>query len=246
MLKNSRLRLGITLWMLAMLGVVSVSLTVIAPLLERAPKAVPLVTAVAASVVQSGVLVALAVWCGVALGRPLGLGAPVLQAALAGASPWPALRRQLVPAAIVGSVTGGLLLLLPRLAPAELLALGREFDIPLAAKLLYGGITEEVLMRWGFMTLWVWLPWRLVQQRAGPPRLHFVVSGVMVAAVLFGALHLPAVAAMGGHITPSVTVYVIAGNAVPGVLFGLLYWRYGLEAAILAHGLALATALALS
>jgi membrane protease YdiL (CAAX protease family) len=31
---------------------------------------------------------------------------------------------------------------------------------------------------------------------------------------------------------------VVAANALPGLAFGWLYWRQGLEAAILAHALA--------
>jgi len=191
---------------------------------------------------QSGVLVALAVWAGVALSRSLGLGAPVFEAALSGTGAWPALRPQLIPAAIVGLLAGGMLVLLGRIAPTELLALGQTYDIPLAAKLLYGGVTEEMLMRWGLMTALVWLPWSFIQKRRGLPRPAYVIGAIFIAALLFGALHLPAAAAMGASLTAPVVTYVIVGNTVPAVLFGFLYWRNGLEAAILAHALAHAAA----
>ena len=237
MFENPKLRLGATLWLAAMAGAVVLSLTVIPQLLAKAPQTVPLGVAVAASVVQTGVLLALAVWAGVALSRPLGLGAPAIEAALSGADAWRPLKRQLIPAAVVGMFVGGVLILLARIAPAELLALGQTVEIPVAAKLLYGGVTEEMLMRWGLMTALIWLPWRFIQKRAGLPRTSYVVGAIIVAALLFGVLHLPAAAAMGVSLTPSVVSYVVIGNAVPGVLFGILYWRYGLEAAILAHAL---------
>ena len=237
MFENPKLRLGATLWLAAMAGAVVLSLTVIPQLLAKAPQTVPLGVAVAASVVQIGVLLALAVWAGVALSRPLGLGAPAIEAALSGADAWRPLKRQLIPAAVVGLFVGGELILLARIAPAELLALGQTVEIPVAAKLLYGGVTEEMLMRWGLMTALIWLPWRFIQKRAGLPRTSYVVGAIIVAALLFGVLHLPAAAAMGASLTPSVVSYVVIGNAVPGVLFGILYWRYGLEAAILAHAL---------
>lgn len=237
MFENPRLRLGATLWLASMAGAVVLSLTVIPQLLAKAPQTVSLGVAVAASMVQTGVLLALAVWAGVALSRPLGLGAPAIEAALSGADAWLPLKRQLTPAAIVGTFVGGGLVLMTRVAPAELLVLGQSVDIPVAAKLLYGGVTEEMLMRWGLMTALIWLPWRFIQKRAGLPRTSYVVGAIVVAALLFGVLHLPAAAAMGASLTPSVVFYIIAGNGVPGVLFGTLYWRYGLEAAILAHGL---------
>lgn len=242
MLRNPRIRLGAALWLAGMAGVVVVSLTVIPQLLERVPQSVPLGAVVAASVIQSGLLLALAVWAGVALSRQVGLGAPVFEAALSGNNACSGLKRQLAPAGIVGVFVGGLLVFLTRIAPPELLALSQNIEIPVAAKLLYGGVTEEILMRWGLMTALIWLPWRLVQKRVGPPRTSYVIGAIVAAALLFGIGHLPAAAAMGANLSPSVVAYIVVGNTVPGVLFGFLYWRYGLEAAIIAHALGHAVA----
>ena len=156
---------------------------------------------------------------------------------LAGTEAWPALKRQFAPAAIAGFFVGGLLLALTRVAPAELLAVGQTFEISVAARLLYGGITEEVIMRWGLMTMLIWLPWRLIQKRAGLPRRPYIIGAIVVAALLFGVGHLPAAAAMGASLSQSVITYIVVGNTLPGILFGILYWRYGLEAAIMAHTL---------
>lgn len=235
MLKNPKLRLGATLWLLAMSGVVVLALTVIPQVLAKSPRQVPLGVALIASVVQSGVMLLLAVWAGVALSRPLGLGAPAIEAALSGSRAWPVLRHQLLPAAIVGIIVGGQLAFSKFMAPAEILAVGQTVDIPLAAKVLYGGVTEEVLMRWGVMTAMIWLPWRLAQKKAGLPAVAYVIGAILVAAVLFGAGHLPAVVAMGIKLTAPVVTYIIIANSVPGILFGFLYWRYGIEAAIIAH-----------
>lgn len=132
-----------------------------------------------------------------------------------------------------------MLLLANRMTPPELLAAGQAVVFSLAVKVLYGGIVEEVLMRWGLMTTLIWLPWRFLQKKAGSPRVSYVLGAIFFAALLFGAGHLPAAAAlMGGNLTTSVVVFVILGNCVPGVMFGYLYWRYGIEAAMMAHALA--------
>lgn len=241
-MKNPRMRLAVALWLAAMAGVVVLSLTVLPQMLAKAPLRVPVGVAVAASVLQSGVLIALAVWAGVALSQRLGLDAPVFEAALSGNGVWAALEPQLIPAAIVGFFVGGLLLFLGRTAPSELLALGQTVEIPVAAKLLYGGVTEEILMRWGLMTVLVWLPWRFIQKRVGIPRPAYVIAAIFIAALLFGAGHLPAAVAMGANLTAHVVTYIIVGNTVPGVLFGFLYWHKGLEAAVLAHAIAHAAA----
>ena len=145
------------------------------------------------------------------------------------------LRRQLVPAAIVWMIVGSQLAFSKFIAPAKILAVIQTIELPIAAKVLYGGVTEEVLMRWGAMTAMIWLPWRLLQKKIGLPEVAYVIGAILVTAVLFGVGHLPATAAIGIELTGSVVAYIIIANSVPGILFGFLYWRYGIEAAIIAH-----------
>ena len=237
MIHKAGFRLGATLWLLAMMGFVVLAFTVLPQLVAQSPRKIPFAIVLLVSGMQSGVMLLLAVWAGVTLSRQLGLGAPVLEAALAGSGWWSALRKQLLPAMLVGLVVGAMLLAAERLAPSELKAAGHTVDIPLAAKLLYGGVTEEVLLRWGLMTTLLWLPWRVLQKRAGLPRPAFAIGAIVVSAVLFGAGHLPAAVAMGATLTTPVIAFIIIGNSLPGILFGGLYWRKGIEAAIMAHAL---------
>jgi hypothetical protein len=236
---NRSLRFGIILWLLAMSGVVVLSFTTLPQLVEKLPQRVPLglPLAIAASLLQNAVLVAAAVWLGIALGRPLGLSAPAIEAAASGGDVVRALKPQLVPALLGGLAAGGLLLLATRWMPAALVDAGRGLDIPLLAKVLYGGITEETLMRWGLMTALLWLAWRFLQRGSGVPDPRHVWASAGVASLVFGALHLPVVLAIGVDLSAPVVAFVVVGNGVPGLLFGYLYWRYGFEAAIGAHGL---------
>lgn len=241
-----KLRVATTLWLSGMCGVLVVAFTVIPQLPAIASGKAPAGAAVAAAILQSGIMVLLAAWAGSALARPLGLGAPVLEAVLAGsaAGAWAALRRQLLPAALAGLLTGALLLIIGKAAPAGLAALGRDITIPVAARLLYGGVTEEVLLRWGVMTGLAWLGWRFLQGKAGPPRAAVIAGAIVGAALLFGALHLPAALSMGAQLDATLVGTIVLGNAVPGAVFGFLYWRFGLEAAMMAHALAHVVALA--
>ena len=45
--------------------------------------------------------------------------------------------------------------------PTEFTALGSKIELTATARLLYGGITEELLMRYGFMTLVVWIVFKI-------------------------------------------------------------------------------------
>ncbi len=185
-----------------------------------------------ASLAQSAALVALATWGGVALAPKVGLRAPAFEAVAARRPPGPALAPQLLPGLICGVAGGILLYAILRFAPAAVAELQQRFTPPLVARILYGGITEEILLRWGFMTTLVWLAWRLLQRRRGAPRVLYVWLAIVVSALVFGAGHLPAASVLIGTLTVNIVVFVVVANTVFGILFGYLYWRYGLEAAI--------------
>ena len=111
-------------------------------------------------------------------------------------------------------------------------------SFPLATRLLSGGITEELLLRWGVMTLLVWLAWRLLQKGKGKPRAVWFVSAIIISSVVFGLGHLPLVRALAVNFTVAIVGYIVVANALFGFIAGYLYWKRGLEAAIIAHMLA--------
>lgn len=199
---------------------------------------VPLGVLALASAGQSLVMLLLLSWLGLRLGEPLGLGSPLARA-LIERQPVPAVPRTLLGAGAAGLLTGGVLLLLDRcfapLLPA--LAQGALPAVALWKCLLasfYGGITEELLLRLFLMTLLAWLLWRVFwrRQQPVPPAVFWVA--ILVAAVLFGAAHLPAAQGLW-PLTGRVVVRTLVLNALGGVVFGYLYWRRGLEHAMLAH-----------
>jgi membrane protease YdiL (CAAX protease family) len=233
----SRLRLGLALWLAGMLGVVVVTTTVLPRLLAEVELPAPLWVLSLASLAQSATLLALAVWAGVALAPAVGLRAPAFEAAVSGRPISPALRPQLFPGVTAGLFGGVLLFTALRLAPAALTAVQEQFKLNLAARVLYGGVTEELLLRWGIMTALAWLSWRLLQRRQGAVHAGYVWLANLVSALLFAAGHLPAAAAMIDVLDANIVAFVIGWNAAFGLLFGYLFCRYGLESAMLAHAL---------
>lgn len=236
-----RLRLGLLLWAGGMLGAVVVTATLLPTLLRTLPAAeappMPVWALALLSLGQSAVILALAVWAGVALAPVVGLDAPFFGAAIARRPLGPALRPQLAPGLVAGLLGGAFLFVAWRYAPAILAPIRERVSLPLFARVLYGGITEEVLLRWGLMTVLVWLAWALLQRRRGVPGPRQIGLAIAVSAVVFGAGHLPAAAFLGGGLNPVAVVWVVGVNAAFGFLFGYLYWRHGLESAMIAHGL---------
>ncbi len=102
------------------------------------------------------------------------------------------------------------------------------------AGVLYGGITEEILMRWGVMSLLVWLGWKIFKQGITLPSQWIYQVSIVLAATIFGLLHLPATAAIS-PLTPVLIGRVLVGNGIAGIAYGWLFWQYSLEAAMLAH-----------
>lgn len=231
-----RLKLGLLLFLAGMLGVVALTVTLLPQVLGDVSLPVPSWLVFMASITQSGLLVALVVWLGVLLAPKVGLSAPAFEAAVTSQSVAAALRPQLF-SGLLGGLLGGLGLFVigVYVSPAEIAYVEQQFSVPLLARVLYGGITEELLLRWGLMTVLVWMAWRLLQRRKGTPQIVYIWLAIVVSALLFGAGHLPAAAMQVGELTADVAVFVVGTNTVFGVLFGYLFWRYGLEAAIIAH-----------
>ncbi|HEV7237625.1 MAG TPA: CPBP family glutamic-type intramembrane protease [Thermoanaerobaculia bacterium] len=234
---STRKKLGLLLWGAGMTGVVSVSVLVLPMLLETLPKMigrdlpplpVPMWVLVLASIFQSGIYLALATWAGIALSPAVGLRAPVFEAIVAREP----IRFQLLPGVIAGIIGGAVLIACGRLAPSAVQAVQSRIAMPLAARVLYGGITEEVLLRWGFMTLVAWLAWRFARRTPA-----WMWVAIVVSALVFAAGHLPGAFILVGPLTATIVAYVLVVNTIFGIAFGWLYWRYGLETAIVAHAL---------
>ncbi|MEH6999868.1 MAG: CPBP family intramembrane glutamic endopeptidase [Limnobacter sp.] len=234
-----RLKLGLLLFLAGMLGVVFLTVAVPLQNLGDTSLTLPSWLLLVVSITQSALLVALVVWLGVSLAPKVGLSAPAFEAAATKQSVAAALRPQLFPGFLGGLLGGfGLFAIGGYASPAEIADVGQSFTVPLLARVLYGGITEELILRWGLMTVLVWIAWRVLQGRQGTPQIGYIWFAIVVSAVLFGAAHLPAAIVQFGQLTADVAVFVVGANTVFGVLFGYLFWRYGLEAAMIAHAFA--------
>jgi hypothetical protein len=139
----------------------------------------------------------------------------------------------------VGAAAALVLFLLDRLMqpalPEALRATNTEPSwLNLLTAMFYGGITEEILMRWGLMSLLVWIAWKGLKQGVTLPSQGIYQGAIVLAALVFGLLHLPATAAIV-PLTPVVIIRALLLNGIAGIAFGWLFWQYSLEAAMLAH-----------
>lgn len=238
--RGGGVRLFVALWALGIAAALSL-LAVPLEMLQPAGLHFSAVQFRALSLINPVILLTLCTALGCWLAPKVGLDAPVVRALAERQPAWPALRPLLVamllPALIVGAVVAAILLGYGRLsAPWFASAPHADLPMPLITKLLYGGVVEELITRWGLMALFVWAAWKLARSPATIPPWVYLV-GASIAALLFAAGHLPLLFAVMPHPPGSLIAAVIVGNAVPGLLFAWLFRRYGLEAAMLAHAL---------
>lgn len=179
-------------------------------------------------------LLALAVGIGVLLAPRVGLAAPVLTTWIAGRSPLQALRRAWLPGLAGGVAGAACLVTLAIVWPESLKVAEPLYTMPLLSKLLYGSLTSELLLRWGMLACVFWSLWRLAGRDA-PPSPAMGWTAVALSALLWAALHWLLARWLLGPLPSLLLLHVVLGKLAYGLLAGFLCWRFGLEAAILAH-----------
>lgn len=136
---------------------------------------------------------------------------------------------------VIGGIAAGLFLVFFSFYSSKYITLEIDHFTPnILNRLLYGGITEEVISRFGVMSLFIWLFSLLFK---GKPNWIYWV-GILLAALLFGLSHLPLVFSSNKEASLSIVLYIVLGNMVGGSIFGWLYWKKGLESAMIAHAFA--------
>jgi hypothetical protein len=247
-----RRRLFLILWLAGIAGVLSFLLVDLTAMINAIPppdggepvELPPPALLRLASVIQPAVLTTLAVLIGMWLAPKVDLHAPAAEAWAERRPFFPELRRQIAPGIVTGILAGVAivacwLIAKPYLTP-DFIARAETFNavLPPAVRFLYGGFTEEILLRWGVMTFFVFALWRLLGRGEERPKARWFVIGILGSALLFGLGHLPVASMLAGGLTLPLTAYVVTANSIFGIAAGFLYWRWGLESAIIAHILA--------
>ena len=203
----------------------------------------PLWEGVLLGALENAILVACVVALGVWLGKRCGLGAPILEAWLAGQRVGKQLVAVLWPAVPLGVIVGLIGLaadkyfFLPRIP--QLAQLTEKCAAPSGWQgffaSFYGGINEELLLRFGLLTLLAWAFGKVSHTAEGRPTDGAVWAAILLAALLFGAGHLPATAKLLGSLTPMLVLRAIVLNGLAGIVLGYLYWKRGLESSMVGH-----------
>jgi len=215
-------------------------LEVFRPLIQASPPIpIPLPLLVLIGVAQNLLLLGVVIGTGLLLGKKIGLGAPLLERWLYHEESPVRAADSFKASAPVGIAVGVIVtLIILSVAPhMPGLPFVRAAQAPIWKRVLacfYGGLVEEILTRLFLLSLFAWLGVRFFQQdKKGLAPMTFWTANVIVA-VLFSLGHLPAASRIM-HITPEVVFVALALNGIAAISFGYLYWKRGLESAMVAH-----------
>lgn len=216
---------------LGLVGVASLLASTVVPADLAAEAGIPYDALRILVLIQPAVLVIAAAIVGDRITRTTHLSAPFIS----GTREVPV--RSAVLAALAGAVVvGGMLAaynwITTEVAPVTLVP---GTSLSLVTGVLYGGLTEEVLIRWGLMGVIVWALTKIRGRRDGQrPSTGIFVFAIVATSVAFAVLHFPALFALTD---PSAVVVVssFAANVLAGIVFGCLFVARGLESAMGAH-----------
>ncbi|GAB2558287.1 CPBP family intramembrane glutamic endopeptidase [Rhodanobacter koreensis] len=234
--RGHHLKLALLLGVAGILATLALSPYLVALMpLKLAESPLPLWMLLPAQALQTGVLCLLLGWLGLFLGARHGLDAPWLRAWVYRRPRDPTRQVRWWLAALLGVLAALLVIGIQRVgSPWHAIgtdtALGSAWRGALAS--FYGGIVEETECRLLLVSLFVWLLAWLNRRQA---RSWMFVVAIVLAALLFGAGHLPTAFAMGMAHAPLVIARIVLLNALVGLVTGTLFWKYGLEHAMLAH-----------
>jgi membrane protease YdiL (CAAX protease family) len=235
-MKRKKIFLGLIIFGLGLIGVLSM-LTMEVPLQPEAEEVLKNLTPIQKKLlilINPTIMLMISVIIGIVLFKKVNLKAPIIERIVGFANK--VNYSSMLRSGVLGGIISGILLSLVGLLfnpilPNEFLQLGESIKPTLAARLLYGGLTEEILMRFGLMTLIVWIASKLF--RSTKPIVYW--AGIIISSLLFALGHFPVAYQAVDNPSTGLLTYILLGNTIGGILFGWLYWKKGLESAFLAH-----------
>lgn len=227
----------LTASILSILAIIPFILTLQGDILKSIPLPLPLVILVILA--QSALLFAILIFIGLKLSNKLGFQMPIIKGIVNKEKADYNVKSIIKTSVLFGSLAGVIIILLDFIFfQFGLESLFKEVSVPIWQGFLasfYGGISEEIVMRLFFMTFILWLINKVIRVKGKIIENKLLVwISIFIAALLFGIGHLPITSELM-TITPLIIFRALLLNGIGGVIFGWLYWKKGLESAMIAH-----------
>jgi membrane protease YdiL (CAAX protease family) len=221
----------------SILAVMPYILTLQGDILKEAP--IPLPFVILIIIAQSALLFAVLIFIGLKLANILGLQIPIIESIARKEKINFSVKAIIKKSVLLGILTSIVIVLLDFIFfKFGLESLFKKLSVPIWQGFLasfYGGISEEVVMRLFFMTFVVWLIRKIARPQGKIIDNKLIIwTAIFIATILFGLGHLPITSELM-KLTPLVVTSALLLNGIGGIVFGWLYWKKGLESAMIAH-----------
>jgi len=131
----------------------------------------------------------------------------------------------------IGHLSFYYMYLVPKLTKTDYTEIETHYEsIGILSRIFYGGVLEEVMFRWGLLSLFIWLL-QLLSINDSVSK-WFAIS---ISSILFAIVHLPSIKIIVSHPKPPMYVYTIVGNIWVGFFAGIAFIQGSLLAAIIVH-----------
>lgn len=190
------------------------------------------------AITQTLLMVFLMCFAGAALSLRTGLNAPLLDALLQGKSIARDAQGMIFPVFLY--TIGGLLVffilyygVIGSILDEASLQIMRKIRaaLHLDGCILYGGVVEEILGRWGLMNVIAFFAIFFAGQKSA----IVMWSTILLSGLLLAIGHIPAYLAAGCQASRRFIYAMLLLNGWQAILFGWLFWQYGLLATVVAH-----------
>jgi hypothetical protein len=189
----------------------------------------------------------LAISIGLLMGARLGLGLPFIEGFLTSKPIWTR-RKVVLGLGIISSLASIILVLLIGLVFMLIVFVFYENNLNVFTDLepiyypeswrwvlvsIHAGICEEILFRFGLMTLLVWVGNIFFRNHDDRPAIWVMWAAILLSGLSFGIAHLSGLLPVPDSVI--LQLRVVLQNSLIGILLGWLYWKFGLECAIVTH-----------
>ncbi|WP_080874017.1 CPBP family intramembrane glutamic endopeptidase [Oceanobacillus timonensis] len=121
--------------------------------------------------------------------------------------------------------------LVPRLTKTDYMEIETHYvNTGILSRVFYGGVIEEVMFRWGLLSLFIWL-----FQLMSIGDCLSTLFAISISCILFAFVHLPSIKLVVSQPKPLLYVYTIVANIWVGIFAGVAFIQGGLLAAIIVH-----------
>jgi len=227
----------LTLCIIGQLAIIPYTLSIQPDAFEQIPISMPLV--ILLQVVNTIIISSILILVGLLIAPKVGLGIPIIDRFVKGKNVCTYLKKIIPLSIITGILVGVVILILDLLFDyfSGSIALDSSLVPSIFAGFLaslYGGINEEIMLRLFLMSLIVIIFTKIRKNVDKKPSNVIIWYSIFITAILFGIGHIP-IASSIVSLTPLFIVRIMLLNGIGGIVFGWLYWKKGLESAMISH-----------